>query len=155
MSTKRKRYSSAFKAKVAVEAIRGVKTTAELASEHQVHPTLISQWKRQALENLASLFEGGGTRAEPDVEAVTEFERLFVSERRLSLVEARPRTGRRHQIRRHLAGLGYPIINDRQYGDSNYDGDLALQAQHLRFADPEDGTLREASLPKKALITLR
>jgi putative transposase len=71
MSTKRKRYSSAFKAKVAVEAIRGVKTTAELASEHQVHPTLISQWKRQALENLASLFEGGGTRAAPDVEAVT------------------------------------------------------------------------------------
>lgn len=71
MSTKRKRYSSAFKAKVAVEAIRGVKTTAELASEHQVHPTLISQWKRQALENLASLFEGGATRPEPDVEAVT------------------------------------------------------------------------------------
>jgi putative transposase len=71
MSTKRKRYSAAFKAKVAVEAIRGVKTTAELASEHQVHPTLISQWKRQALENLASLFEGVGTRVEPDVEAVT------------------------------------------------------------------------------------
>jgi transposase-like protein len=71
MSTKRKRYSSAFKAKVAVEAIRGVKTTAELASEHQVHPTLISQWKRQALENLASLFEGGSTHVEPDVEAVT------------------------------------------------------------------------------------
>jgi putative transposase len=71
MSTKRKRYSSAFKAKVAVAAIRGVKTTAELASEHQVHPTLISQWKRQALENLASLFEAGGTRAAPDVEAVT------------------------------------------------------------------------------------
>ena len=71
MSTKRKRYSSAFKAKVAVEAIRGVKTTAELASEHQVHPTLISQWKRQALENLASLFEGGSTRAEPDVESIT------------------------------------------------------------------------------------
>lgn len=71
MSTKRKRYSAAFKAKVAVEAIRGVKTTAELASEHQVHPTLISQWKRQALENLASLFEGGSTRAESDVESIT------------------------------------------------------------------------------------
>lgn len=71
MSTKRKRYSAAFKAKVAQEAIRGVKTTAELASEHQVHPTLISQWKRQALENLVSLFEGGSTRTEPDVEAVT------------------------------------------------------------------------------------
>jgi len=71
MSTKRKRYSAAFKAKVAVEAIRGVKTTAELASAHQVHPTLTSQWKRQALEHLASLFEGGRTRTEPDVEAIT------------------------------------------------------------------------------------
>lgn len=71
MSTTRKRYSSVLRAKVAVEAIRAVKTTAELASEHQVHLTLISQWKRQALEKLASRFEGGSTRAEPDVEAVT------------------------------------------------------------------------------------
>ncbi len=71
MPTKRKRYSPAFKAKVAVEAIRGVKTTAELASEHQVHPTLISQWKRHALGNLASLFEGSSDRREPDVEAIT------------------------------------------------------------------------------------
>jgi putative transposase len=60
-----------FKAKVAVEAIRGVKTTSELASEQQVHPTLISQWKRHALENLPSLFEGAGSRREPDVEAIT------------------------------------------------------------------------------------
>jgi transposase-like protein len=58
-STKRKRYTAVFKSKVAVEPIRGVKTTAELASEHQVHPTLISEWKRQAPENLASPFEGG------------------------------------------------------------------------------------------------
>ncbi len=71
MSTKHKRYSSAFKAKVAAEAIRGVKTTAEPASEHQVHPTLISQWKRQGLENLASLFEAGSTGTEPEVEAVS------------------------------------------------------------------------------------
>jgi transposase-like protein len=71
MSTKRNRYSAVFKAKVAVEAIRGLKTTAALASEHQVHPTLINQWKRQALENLASLFEVGNTRPEPDIEAVT------------------------------------------------------------------------------------
>jgi putative transposase len=71
MPTKRKRYSPAFKAKVAVEAIRGVKTTTELASEQQVHPTLISQWKRHALEHLPSLFEGAGSRREPDVEAIT------------------------------------------------------------------------------------
>ena len=71
MPTKRNRYSAVFNAKVAVEAIRGPKTTAELASEHQVHPTLINQWKHQALEKLVNLFEGGGTRAEFDVEAIT------------------------------------------------------------------------------------
>jgi transposase-like protein len=71
MPTKRKRYSPAVKAKVAVEAIRGVRTTAELASEQQVHPTLISQWKRQALEHLPSLFEGAGSRRDACVEAIT------------------------------------------------------------------------------------
>ena len=71
ISRKRKRYRAAFKAKVAVAAIRGVKIIAELASEHQVHPTLLSQWKRQALENWASLFEGGITRSPPDIEAIS------------------------------------------------------------------------------------
>jgi transposase-like protein len=69
MSAKRKRHHAAFKAKVAVEAIRGLKSTAELAAEHQVHPSLITQWKRHALDNLSTLFEGPRPRAEVDAEA--------------------------------------------------------------------------------------
>ncbi len=56
MSRPRKRHSAEFKARIALEAIRGLKTTAQLASEYQVHPTQISQWKRQALDHLPELF---------------------------------------------------------------------------------------------------
>ena len=47
MPKKRRIHSAAFKAKVALEATRKLKTTAELASHYQVHPTQISQWKQQ------------------------------------------------------------------------------------------------------------
>ncbi len=56
MPRPRKRHSPDFKARVALEAIRGLKTTAQLASEFQVHPVQISQWKRQALEHLPAAF---------------------------------------------------------------------------------------------------
>ena len=44
MSNKRKQYSPQFKAKVALEALRGVKTVPELASQFNIHPTLINKW---------------------------------------------------------------------------------------------------------------
>lgn len=56
--TKRKRYSAEFKAKVALEAIREELTTAELAKKYNIHPTMISGWKRTAIENMASAFGG-------------------------------------------------------------------------------------------------
>ncbi len=56
MPRPRKRHSPDFKARVALEAIRGLKTTAQLASEFQVHPVQISQWKRQALDHLPEAF---------------------------------------------------------------------------------------------------
>lgn len=54
---KRKRHGSAFKAKVALAAIRGLKTSSELASEHKVHPTQIATWKRQLLEGASTIFD--------------------------------------------------------------------------------------------------
>ena len=51
----RRRFTAEFKAKVALEAIRGERTISELATKHQLHPNQITQWKRQAIENLASL----------------------------------------------------------------------------------------------------
>jgi len=62
--TKRKRYSAEFKAKVALEAIREELTTAELAKKYDIHPTMISGWKRTAIDNMASAF-GAQAASEP------------------------------------------------------------------------------------------
>ena len=59
MKQKRRRYSGALKAKVGLEALMGVKTTAQIAREHQVHPLLVTQWKRIVLDRLPELFERG------------------------------------------------------------------------------------------------
>ncbi|BAQ68838.1 transposase [Rhodovulum sulfidophilum] len=58
MAGKRKNYGAAFKAKVALEAIRGELTVAELVAKHGVHQTLINTWKRQALEGMSGIFSG-------------------------------------------------------------------------------------------------
>ena len=52
----RRRFSSEFKAKVALEAIKGHETVADLASRHGLHPTQIAAWKREAVEKLALVF---------------------------------------------------------------------------------------------------
>ena len=54
----RKRYGADFKAKVALEAIRGEQTLAELSTKHAIHQTMIAGWKRQAIEGLALTFSG-------------------------------------------------------------------------------------------------
>jgi putative transposase len=59
MSRKRRRLSGAFKAQVALAAIRGDKTTAELAAKFGVHGNQVSAWKRQLLERAAELFADG------------------------------------------------------------------------------------------------
>ena len=56
--TKRKRYSAEFKAKVALEAIKGEQTLADLATRFGLHPNLITNWKRQAVNNMADAFSG-------------------------------------------------------------------------------------------------
>lgn len=51
----RRRFSAEFKAKVALEAIKGHETVAELATRHELHPTQIAAWKREAVEKLAKV----------------------------------------------------------------------------------------------------
>jgi tRNA pseudouridine65 synthase len=87
----------------------------------------------------------------PRVPALTELARLYASEpvgpeaRRFSLVEARPRTGRLHQIRRHLKHLSHPVVGDVNYGKGPINrffrerfglARLALHAVELRFPHP-------------------
>jgi putative transposase len=59
MGKKRKVHSDEFKAKVALEAARGVRTLSELSSMFSVHPTVISHWKRQLLDGSPDVFRNG------------------------------------------------------------------------------------------------
>lgn len=54
---KRRVHPADFKAKIGLEAVRGVKTINEIAQEHNVHPQLVTQWKKEILENASSLFD--------------------------------------------------------------------------------------------------
>ena len=58
MPGKRKRYSADFKAKVALEALKGELTLSQLATKHGVHQTMIASWRKQAVEGLAGVFSG-------------------------------------------------------------------------------------------------
>ncbi|WP_354689599.1 IS3 family transposase [Lentibacter algarum] len=64
--SKRKQHAPEFKAKVALEALKGEETAAELASRFGVHPTMIHQWKRALLEGASGVFERGG-RKNPEI----------------------------------------------------------------------------------------
>ena len=72
MAGKRRRYSADFKAKVALEALRGELTIAQLVAKHGVHQTLINAWKRQAVEAIAAVFSGKAEAAEASREAEVE-----------------------------------------------------------------------------------
>jgi putative transposase len=83
MTRKRRSFSGAFKAKVALAACRGEKTTAQLASEFGVHAGQVAAWKKQLLEGAVGLFEDGrGKRATADA---TSDEELYEQIGRLKM----------------------------------------------------------------------
>ena len=72
MGQKRKKHSDDFKARVALEAVRGVRTLSELSSAHGVHPTVLAHWKRQLVDGAATVFSravGNGLRTEEEITA--------------------------------------------------------------------------------------
>ncbi|WP_319549699.1 transposase [Desulfogranum marinum] len=68
MKKKRRTFSEKLKAKVAIEAIKGMKTMAEMATKFKVHPNEISTWKKQLQENAESLFSDSRTRRQSKTE---------------------------------------------------------------------------------------
>jgi len=66
---KRRQFSADFKAKVALEAIRGELTVAEIAKKYEVHPNMIAGWKRRLSEEAAGLFARGGNDRDKASEA--------------------------------------------------------------------------------------
>ena len=69
MKGKRKQHTAAFKAQVALAAVKGDKTVNELASQYGVHPTLIHAWKKQLLAGADQVFSNGTKAATADAEA--------------------------------------------------------------------------------------
>ena len=66
--TKRRRFNDDFKAKVALEALRGDRTIQEIASRHKVHPNQVSTWKRLAMDGLGAVFSNGSDKSRIDHE---------------------------------------------------------------------------------------
>lgn len=77
MATTRKQYTAKFKARVAIEAIRGEKTLNQLGSQFGLHPVQIAHWRRTALERIEDLFVDGRTRQEQDAETAADRDALF------------------------------------------------------------------------------
>ena len=70
--TKRRKFSDQFKAKVALEALRGDGTIQEIAAKHRLHPNQVSTWKKQAVDGLSGVFSGGASPQGPSESEVND-----------------------------------------------------------------------------------
>jgi len=77
MSSKKKQYGAQFKAKVALEAIRGEKTVSELASQYEIHPIVINEWKRKILEEASQIFKTENQGKEIKEKAEAQINELY------------------------------------------------------------------------------
>jgi len=72
MKKGRKNHSAKFKAKVALEAVKGIKSMSELASKYEVHPNQIRQWKQQLLDQMSDIFMDKRRRKSNDDEKLKD-----------------------------------------------------------------------------------
>jgi transposase-like protein len=66
MKRHRRKHTSEFKARVALEAIKGLKTMSEIAAEYEIHPVMVGNWKKEMLEHLPEIFENKNARKDKD-----------------------------------------------------------------------------------------
>ena len=71
MGKKRRTFTNEFKACVALEALKGVQTASELASKYKVHPTQVTEWKKQLLQSAPDAFSRKGSSVEQTEEGLT------------------------------------------------------------------------------------
>ena len=122
---------------------------------------------RGVLEPAVGIIDHPIPRTEdgPRVDAVTEYERIAVLANRYSLVRARPKTGRLHQIRRHFRHLGHPLMGDTTWGDNRENKKLrgedvglvrlALHARSIALTFEGREVRASAPLPEDLLGPLR
>ncbi len=96
MKGKRKQHTAAFKAQVALTALRGEQTANQLASQFGVHPTLVNSWKKQLLAGADQLFNGGtkAAPADPEAEKAELFEQIGRLKMELEWLKKKSRPGR-------------------------------------------------------------
>ena len=73
----RKKHSAEFKKRVALDALKESKTMSKIASDHGVHPVQVSDWKRQAIEGLETVFQGARSRKALQLEYETRESQLL------------------------------------------------------------------------------
>jgi tRNA pseudouridine32 synthase/23S rRNA pseudouridine746 synthase len=126
-----------------------------IATAHLPSPPLKRQWRvGNRLGTGTPWFRRRVVSGAPN--AVTEIE-MVETRRHLGVFRIRPQTGKKHQIRVHMAGIGYPILGDRLYPDlvakPTGPGPLQLLARRLEFTDPVSGR-RRVFVSHRALASL-
>jgi transposase-like protein len=94
MAKQRRVHTADFKARVAVEAIRGIKTASELSGEYGVHPVQIAAWKKQALSGLTDLFADKRRKAAEDEEAIRDQLYQQIGQLQVELAWLKKKSGR-------------------------------------------------------------
>jgi transposase-like protein len=86
----RRRFDPSFKAEVALAALRGDRTLQDLAQQHKIHPNVIGGWRKQLLENSASVFEVGGAKEEAAVDTNELYRKIGQLEMERDFLASRP-----------------------------------------------------------------
>ena len=72
MKKQRRKHSAEFKAKVALEAVKGLETVNQIAARYEIHPVQVSNWKKELMESIGSIFAGNKPPSEKDIDKVRE-----------------------------------------------------------------------------------
>ena len=111
---KRKTYDDNFKARVALEAIKGERTISEIATQFEVHPNQIIKWKKQLLENVSSLFS---KKKDPEIEELRKLvEELYkkIGQQNIELEFLKKSTNSSRASKERVGGKGEPGIESSE-----------------------------------------